>query len=84
MLSYYTNKPLYYDITVDLLETPNDLKTFSDGSLDFTVKRLTTAPENQNSEEVSNPLDNYRQTSNESLIVENSVFDIAQGEGKET
>lgn len=58
--------------------------TFSDGSLDFTVNSLTTAPENQNSEEVSNPLDNYRQTSNESLIVENSVFDIAQGEGKET
>ena len=59
VLSYYTNKPLYYDITVDLLETPKDLMTFSDGSLDFTVNSLTTALENQNSEEVSNPMSHW-------------------------
>ena len=45
---------------------------------------LTTEPESQNSEEVSNSLDNYKQPTNESLIVDNSVFDIAPGKDKET
>ena len=39
--------PLYYDINVNLLEISNDLMTFRDGSIDFTVHSSTTEPENR-------------------------------------
>ena len=45
--------------------------------------QLILLRKNQDFEEGSNPLDSYRQASNESLIMDNSVFDIAPGEDKE-
>ena len=53
--------------------------TFSDRLIDFKIDSSTTELEPQNYEEVSNPLNNYRQVFNESLIVDNSIFVIALG-----
>ena len=64
-------------------EIPSDLINFSDESIDFSVNTISEEPKSQDSEEGSNPLDSYRQTSNESLIMDNSVVDIAPGEDKE-
>ena len=58
--------------------------TFSDRLIDFKVDSSTTELEPQNYEEVSNPLNNYRQVSSESLIVDNSIFVIALVGDKET
>ena len=64
-------------------EIPSDLINFSDESIDFSVNTTSEEPKSQDSEEGSSPLDSYWQASNESLIMDNSVFDIAPGENKE-
>ena len=58
--------------------------TVSDGPINFTVNSSTRESESQDFEEVSNSLDNYMQASNESLIADNSVSEIASGEENET
>ena len=77
------NNFLYHDITIDVSEIPSDLINFSDESIDFSVNTTLEEPKSQDSEEGSNPLDSYRQASNESLIMDNSVVDIGPGEDKE-
>ena len=78
------NNYLHRDISIDFSEIPNDLITVSDGPINFTVNSSTRESESQDFEEVSSSLDNYMQASNESLIADNSVFDIAPGEENET
>ena len=84
LIYFNANNPLYHDITIDLSEIPNDLMTFSDGPIDFKVDSSTTELEIRHSEDVSNHLDNYRPAPYKSLIVDNSVFDIAPGVDKDT
>lgn len=84
LIYFSANNTLYYDITTDLLEILNDLMTFSAGSIEFKVDSSTTELEIRNSEDVSNHLDNYRPASYKSLIVDNSVLDIAPGVDKDT
>ena len=57
---------------------------FSERPIEFKVNRSTTEPENQDFEEGGSPLDNYRHTSSESFIVDNSFFDIGSSENNET
>lgn len=67
----------------DVSEIPFDLINLFDEPIDFPVNTSSEEPRSQDFEQGSNPLDSYRQTSNESIIMGNSVFDIAPGEDKE-
>ena len=53
--------------------------TFKDSFIDFIVNTSK-----KDFGEVSNPLNNYRQTSSKSLIVNNSIFDVFPGVNNET
>ena len=77
------NNPLYHDITIDVSATPSGLISFLDEPIDFSVNTSSEEPKSQDFEEGSNPLDSYRQAPNESLIMDNFVFDVAPGEEKE-
>ena len=69
-----------HDITSDVSEIPSDLISFLGEPTDCSVNTSSEEPKSQDFEEGSNPLDSYRQASNESLIIDNSVFDIAPRE----
>ena len=73
---------MYHDITKDVSEIPSDLISFLDEPTDFPVNTSSEEPKSQDFEEGSNPLDSYRQTYNEWLIMDNSVFHTATGEDK--
>lgn len=66
----------------DVSEIPFDLINLFDEPIDFPVNTSSEEPKSQDFEEDSNPLDSHRQTYNEWLIMDNSVFDTAPGEDK--
>ena len=65
---------MYHDITMNVSEIPSDLISCLDEPIDILVNTSSEEPESQDYEECSNPLDSYRQVSNESLIMDNSVL----------
>ena len=65
-LTYLKAKnPPFHDITIDLSQISNDLMNFSEGSIDSTANNSITKAESQDFEEISNPLNNYKQPSKE-------------------
>ena len=74
---------MYHDITIDVSEIPSDLISLLDDPTDFSVNTSSEEPKSEDFEKGSSPLESYRQASNESLIMDNSVFDIAPGEDNE-
>ena len=72
------NDPWHYNITTDVSEIPSDLISFSDELIDFSVNTSSEEPKSQDFEEYNNPLDSYRQASNGSLIMDNSVLILLQ------
>ena len=65
-------------------EITSELINFLDEPIEFSVNTSSKEPKSQDFEEGSNPLDSYRQVSNEPLIMVSSAFDIAPGEDKES
>ena len=69
------------DLPVDVSETIKKVPR-TDGLI--LLKLISSEePKSEDFEEGSNCLDSYRQASNDSLIMDNSVFDIVPGKDKE-
>ena len=59
------------------------LISFSEKPVEFSVNNCSEEPKRKDFEEGKNPLDNYRQASNDSLSMDNYVFKITPGGYKE-
>ena len=64
-------------------EIISQLISFLEKSVEFLVNTCSEEPKRKDFEEGRNPLDNYRQASNDSLSMDNYIFKITPGGYKE-